>query len=77
MIRIDEAIARALLVHGRKVTKKEIAARLWADSSESTRKVNMSGLCNGSRERVSPEWVRIICEMCGCSADFLFGISED
>ena len=77
MIRIEQAIARAYLRTGTKITKKQIAERLWAGSSEAAQKVNMSGLCNGSRERVSPEWVRIICEMCDCSADYLFGLSED
>lgn len=76
MLRIDAAIIRAK-EHGIKVKKKEIAARLWPDTGEVGRTVNMAGLCAGKRERIRPEWVQIICEMTGCSADFLLGISND
>lgn len=75
-LRIEEAIARAKR-NGNKVLKKDIAARLWPDSSESAQQVNMTGLCNGSTARVAPEWVRIICEMTGCTADFLLGLTNE
>ena len=76
MIRIEQAIARAKDA-GIKVRKKDIAARLWPDTNPAGQVVNMTGLCNGSRERVHPEWIRIICEMTGVSADFLLVISND
>lgn len=71
--RINEAIAKATL-EGRKVMKKDISARLWPDSNEVGQQVNMTRLCAGKTPRIQVEWVGIICEMCGCTADFLFGL---
>ena len=76
MLRIEEALARAKQ-QGRKVYKKDIAARLWPDASEAARQVAMTRLCSGRTERVTLEWVQIITEMTGCTADFLFGLSND
>lgn len=76
MIRIEQAIARAK-EQGNKVLKKDIAARLWPDSSPAAQQVNMTILCNSESKRVAPEWVKIICEMTGCTADFLFGLSNE
>lgn len=76
MFRIEEAIARAK-TKGVKVMKKEIAARLWPDSTESAQQVSMTKLCTGKKTAVRPEWVVIICEMCDCTADYLFGLSND
>lgn len=76
MMRIEQAIARAK-ESGKKVLKKDIAARLWPDSTVVAQQVNMTALCNGATARINPEWVKIICEMTGCSADFLLGISND
>lgn len=76
MMRIEQAIARAK-EQGKKVLKKDVAARLWPDSTPVAQQVNMTSLCNGTTSRISPEWVNIICEMTGCSADFLFGISNN
>lgn len=76
MIRIEQALARAK-EEGRKVMKKELAAKLWPNSSPAAQQVNMTGLCNGKTTKIDPEWVAIICNMTGCSADFLFGISND
>lgn len=75
MFRINEAIARAQSM-GLRVSKKSVAARLWSDRSETTQQVNMTRLCAGRTVRVKTEWVRIICEMCQCTADYLFGINE-
>ena len=76
MMKIEQAIARAK-DSGNKVLKKEIAARLWPDSTPVAQQVNMTALCNGNTARIAPEWVTIICEMTGCSADFLFGLSNE
>ena len=76
MIRIEAAIAKAK-ENGKNVLKKEIAAKLWPDSSEAAQQVNMTNLCNGRRDAVKPDWVKTICEMTGCSADFLFGLSNE
>jgi len=76
MMRIEQAIARAK-EQGKKVFKKDIAARLWPDSTMAAQQVNMTALCNGETARISPKWVNIICEMTGCTADFLFGLSNE
>ena len=73
MIRIEEAIAFAKL-NGRKVTKKEIAQRLWPNSKPAAQSVSMARLLKGEAQMIQPDWVRIICEMTGCTADFLFNI---
>lgn len=75
-MRIEEAIARAK-ANGKKVLKKDIAARLWPDSVESAQQVNMTKLCNGSTVGIKPEWVVVICNMTNCSADFLFGLTNE
>ena len=74
-LRVNEAIARSL-ANGNKVLKKDIAARLFEGASESAQQVNMTNLCNGTTKRIVPDWVVIICEMCGCSADYLFGLED-
>ncbi len=76
MIRIDEAIARAK-TNGRKIMKMELAAKLWPDSTLGAQKVNMTNLCSNKTARVAPEWIVIICTECGCTADFLLGLSND
>lgn len=74
-LRVNEAIARSE-ANGKKVLKKDIAARLFEGASESAQQVNMTNLCNGKTKRIVSEWVVIICEMCGCSADYLFGMED-
>lgn len=76
VLRIEEAIARAK-TQGNKVMKKEIAAKLWPDSSITAQQVNMTALCRGVTGRIYPEWIKTICEMTGCTADFLLGMSND
>lgn len=76
MIRIEQAMARAK-EQGKKVKKKDLAKRLWPDSSPVAQQVNMTALCAGKTTRINPDWVKIICEMTGCTSDFLFGISKD
>lgn len=74
-LRVKEAIARSE-ANGKKVFKKDIAARLFDGVSESAQQVNMTNLLNGKTQRIKPEWVVIICEMCGCTADYLFGMED-
>lgn len=76
MIRVELAIARAK-ESGKKVLKKEIAARLWPDSSPETQQVLMTKVVSGKQDKLSSEQLRIICEMTGCSADFLLGLTND
>lgn len=74
-LRINEAIARAN-TNGKKVLKKDVAARLWQGSTATAQQVNMTALCNGSTKQIRPEWVITICEMCGCTPNYLFGHEE-
>ena len=75
-LRIEEAIARAK-ANGTKVLKKDSAAKLWPDSVDSAQQVNMTKLCNGRTASIKPEWVVAVCEMTGCTADFLFGLTNE
>ena len=74
MMRIEQALAHAK-EQGNKVLKKDLAAKLWPDSA--AQQVNMTALCSGRTNKINPDWVNIICEMTGCTADFLFGISNE
>lgn len=76
MMRIEQALARAK-EQGRKVLKKDLAAKLWPDSVTTTQQVNMTRLCNGGTTKINEEWVSIICDMTGCDPNFLFGFSND
>ena len=73
MFRINAALASAK-ENGIKLMKKDIAARLWPNSSPSAQQVNMTKLCNGKQKKIDPEWVKIVCELTGVSANFLLGI---
>jgi hypothetical protein len=72
-MKIDEAIAYALL-HGKKITKKELKELFWPDSSERGRDSNMSNLCLGHTKKIDPAWINIMVERCGVDANFLFGV---
>lgn len=72
-LRVNEAIARSE-ANGKKILKKDIAARIFEGASESAQQVNMTNLCNGTTKRIVPEWVVILCEMLDCTADYLFGM---
>lgn len=76
ILRIQQAIARANEA-GNKILKKDIAAKLWPESSPESQQVNMTMLLNGKKAKIDPEWVITICKMTGCSADFLLGLSND
>jgi len=76
MIRIESAIARAK-EQGIKVTRRDIAARLWPDATPINQSVKIGLLIRGKTTRIEPRWVGIICEMTGVSADFLLGISNE
>ena len=75
MFKIEEAIALAM-VKGKRIMKKDLAAKLCPGVSETGQAVNMSNLCSGKTQTFRPEWVQIICEETGCTADFLFGIKN-
>lgn len=75
-LRINEALARAN-TQGKKVFKKDISEKLWPDSTAIAQQVNMTNLCCGKTQKINPDWVGVICEMLDCTADFLFGLSND
>lgn len=72
-LKVNEAIALAES-RGKKIKKKDVAAKIWPESSPITQSVNMTNLCRGVTKRVDPEWIVIICLETGCSADFLLGL---
>jgi DNA-binding Xre family transcriptional regulator len=74
-LRINEAILRSEM-NGKKVFKKDIAARIFPGVSEAAQQVNFTNLCQGKTKRVAPEWVLIICEMCDCTPNYLFNFNE-
>ena len=75
-LRVNEAIALSEL-KGKKVLKKDLAAKIWKNSRPEAQAVNMANLCNGFTKKVNPEWIITICQETGCTADFLLGISND
>lgn len=72
---LEEAIARAR-ANGIKVKKKDIAERLWPTRTQEAQQVNMSALCNGRRKTINPDWVEVICDMCNCTPNELFGYEK-
>ena len=73
-LRVKEAIARSE-ANGKKVLKKDIAARLFEGASESAQQVNMTNLSKVTRKRIVPEWVFNLCEMLVCTEDYLLGMA--
>lgn len=72
-LRLNEAIALSEAM-GKKVLKKDLAAKIWPNSRSEAQAVNMTNLASGITKKVNPEWIAIICRETGCTADFLFGI---
>lgn len=72
-LKINEAIAQAEM-NGRKVYKKDLAAKIWPNSRPEAQAVNMTNLCSGQTKKINPEWIITICKETGCTADFLLGI---
>jgi hypothetical protein len=74
-IRLNEAIAYAKL-NGKTVVKKDLAARLFPESTTECQQVKLTNLVRGRTQRVAPEWVDIICEETGVTPNFLFGYEQ-
>lgn len=72
-LKVNEAIALAEAM-GRKIMKKDLAAKIWPNSRPEAQVVNMSNLCSGVTKKINPDWIITICRETGCTADFLFGI---
>ena len=56
--------------------RRELSKRLYPDSSAASQQVNFCSLRAGRVERFTPDMIAIICEMCGCTPNFLFGWNE-
>lgn len=74
MLRIDEAIEFAAR-QGRKILKKDLAAKIWPEHREEVRRVKMSNLQNASR--VGKREIEIICRETGVTAGFLLGLEHE
>ena len=72
-LKVNEAIALSEAM-GKKVLKKDLAAKIWPNSRSEAQAVNMTNLCSGVTKKVNPEWIVTICRETGCTADFLLGI---
>lgn len=72
-LKVNEAIALSEAM-GKKVLKKDLAAKIWPNSRSEAQAVNMTNLCSGVTKKVNPEWIITICRETGCTADFLLGI---
>ena len=74
-IKVNEAIARAESM-GKKIYKKDLAAKIWSNSKPEAQAVNMTNLCSGVTKKVNPEWLVIISLETGGSIDFLLGLKD-
>lgn len=74
-LKVNEAIALAESM-GKKIYKKDLAAKIWVNSKPEAQAVNMTNLCSGVTKKVNPEWLVIICLETGCSADYLLGLKD-
>lgn len=71
--RLKEAIANAA-DNGIKVSRLELAKKLWPGRTEDTLRSNLSNLENGHTRRVEVEWIWTLTEILGCTSDMLFGL---
>lgn len=74
-LKVNEAIARAEM-NGKKILKKDLAAKIWPNSRPEAQAVNMTNLASGITKKVNPDWIVILCDELGCTADFLLGIEK-
>ena len=75
-LRVNEAIARAEM-NGKKILKKELAAKIWENSRPEAQVVNMTNLVSGITKKVNPDWIVTLCKELECSADYLLGLSNE
>lgn len=71
---INEAMQRSR--QDKEQLRLKLSKRLYPDSSAASQQVSFCSLRSGKVKRFTPEMIDIICEMCGCSPNFLFGWSE-
>lgn len=71
--KLKEAIINAQ-DNGKKVSRIELAKKLWPKRTEDTLRSNLSNLECGHTHRVEVKWVRILTKELGCTSDMLFGL---
>lgn len=76
VLRIEEALARANAGRQKKIKKTDVARAIWPDKQESTARMNLANLLAGRAQRIEPEAIVAICQILGCTADFLLGIEK-
>lgn len=74
-LKVNEAIAFSEAM-GKKILKKDLAAKIWPNSRPEAQAVNMTNLASGVTKKVNPDWIVTICRETGCTADFLLGIEK-
>ena len=74
-LKIQEALAFAT-ANGKKINKGELAAKLFPEANKACQYQKLQHLISGRTIRIKPETVVILCQECGVSADYLFGIEK-
>lgn len=74
-LKINEAIAAAQL-QGKVVKKKDLAKKFFPKSTDQSRSTLMTKVCSGKTTRIDPEWIVILCQECGVTANFVLGMEE-
>ena len=59
-----------------KITKKELAAKLYPGKNKSSQYQNMRLLENGTIKTYSFDLIAIICRECGVDPNYLFGFKK-
>mgnify|MGYP001240447581 CR=1 FL=1 len=75
-LKVNEAIARSEM-NGKKILKKDLAAKIWPNSKPEAQSVNMTNLASGITKKVNPDWIVILCKELDCSSDFLLGLCDE
>ena len=70
--RIIEALALFTARTGQSC-ERELASKLWPQSTENTQIVNMRNLKSGKTKNLDFDSIVIICDLCKCDPNFLIG----
>lgn len=75
-VRVKEALAYYTLKTGNRMTKTELASRLWPNSSIKSGQTVLSNYEAGRIKRIDITALRKICEICGVDANFLLNVQS-
>lgn len=77
-IRIEEAIGYKILISGQdyNTVVNNLKRSIWPDRNERTRNTYYNRLKKGHKKHLNYREVNIICDICGCDANLLFGIEK-